>query len=106
MIDPNQEEEFLREERSAIGSYVQNFTLTPNEVREYKKLAKKLAELVSIKTKIDVLELEKASLSFQKELMTIVGGDGKKLKEQWSKKHEQYRKENKKYLQTKQSYLA
>lgn len=106
MVDLDQETLFLRGERSAIGSYLGNVSLTPKETREYKKLAKQLAKLVALKTKLDVLLLEKNMLSFQQELMSMVGGDIRSYKDKWSKKHAQFLKETKNYEKTKKQYLG
>lgn len=106
MIKPQEESNFLREERSAMKSYFQNFALTSKEVRDYKKLAQMLVELVDIKTKIEVLEIEKGSLLFNRELAGIVGYDEKILQEKWAKKHAQYMRENKKYETKKKAYLS
>lgn len=101
-----QEQAFLRQQRSAIQSYVKNYTLTPQETREYKKLAKKLAELVAIKTHLDILAAEKQMLSFNMQLMSMVGQDNQSYKEKWSKKHAQFMKETNRYEQKKKSYLG
>lgn len=106
MLDLNQETGFLREERSAIGSYFGNFSIKPKETREYKKLAKQLAGLVALKTKLEVLTLEKDMLSFNQELMSMVGGNIDSYKDKWSKKHAQFLKETKNYEKAKKKYLG
>lgn len=104
MIDIEREEDFLRQERSAIISYLQNFQISAKEMKEYKKLAKALADLVKIKTKILALEEEKNSLSFIRELMGVLKVDDKKYKDQWSKKHNDYMNQSKLYQQKKKQY--
>lgn len=105
MLDLNQETGFLREERSAMESYLGNVSLTPKEAKEYKKLAKQLAGLAATKTKLEVLALEKDMLSFNQELMSIVGGDSESYKDKWSKKNTQFLKETKNYEKAKKKYL-
>ena len=101
-----QEQAFLRQQRSAIQSYVKNYTLTPQEIREYKNLAKKLAELGAIKTNLDILAAEKQMLSFNMQLMSMVGQDNKPYKDKWSEKHAQFMKQTTKYEQKKKAYLG
>lgn len=63
-------------------------------------------ELVDIETKIEVLEIEKESLLFNRELASIVGYNESVLQEKWVKKHAQYMMENKKYEKKKKAYLS
>lgn len=104
MFSIENENVFLREEKSAIMSYLQNYTLTEIQQKEYKKLVKMLADLTNIQVKIYTLEHEKASLMNLRELYVLVGLDEKKLKEKWSKKHTEQLDQWKTYQQKKRVY--
>lgn len=104
MLTVQNEDAFLRGERSALLSYLQNYTLTKEEQDDCKKLARALADLVILHTKISALEHEKSSLMGLRELYALLGLDEKKLRETWSKKHTEQLKQWKTYQQKKSAY--
>lgn len=104
MFDSHEETNFIREEKSAIASYLHNYDLKPSDIKTYKKLVKALFALIKLKTKIEAIHSEMEYLSSYAELFNMVGIDNKKLKEQWSKKNTDYLKQCKIYEQKKKLY--
>lgn len=103
-MDHEAQQEFLHEERSAMESYLMNFNLSKKEKKEQQSFAKKLAELMKLKTKLDVLNIEKNNIQQTREMFKLVGLNEKPLKAQWIKKHEQYMKGCKQYNEKKKLY--
>lgn len=105
MVDIQAEEQFLHEERSAIESYLQNVSLPKKEMLEYRRLAKALAELTKIKTKLSSLVEEKDAIISIQELFSVVELDTKALRKEWVKKNKDHLKESKRYETKKMAYL-